>query len=546
MIRIPKSREKGVGALELLEQATALLRNARLETLACYYVGTLPFLLGLLWFWADMSRSADAGQRLAGGALGLALLFVWMKVWQARFAGRLLAQLGGNRQLPSLSSTILTQGGLQPWGFLILPLAALLTLPFGWCYAFFQNLTVLGGPDIRTTQRAARRQALLWPGQNHLLLALLTLIALVLFMNIALSAFFLPRLLKTLFGIESFFTRSNLMLLNSTFWAAVAASTHLCLDPLTKACYILRCHYGESLTSGADLRAQLKELASRPAMLILCLTLAAVLTASVPATHAETPGTTPRQLQQRAGRLDHSIEQVIRSPRFAWRLPREDGQLKKQELPSFLQASLDWLHDAAQTVGGWIKNFLNWLADKLPKPKLPNGRTGWGSGFSEHALALLYALLALLLSTAAIFTWRRLRKTREQAHEPSIQLVAPVPDLHDESLTADELSDERWAALARELLAKGELRLGLRALYLSSLASLSAARFVVIARFKTNRDYERELLRFAHAMPALAEAFSRNLRIFEGAWYGMHLPDEATLRLYVENHATIRGEHHAQ
>ena len=90
MILRPKSREKGIGAVELLEQATALLRQAPLDTLASYYLGTLPFMLVLLWFWADMSRSADADLRLAGGALALAILFIWMKVWQSRFSGRLL------------------------------------------------------------------------------------------------------------------------------------------------------------------------------------------------------------------------------------------------------------------------------------------------------------------------------------------------------------------------------------------------------------------------------------------------------------------------
>lgn len=544
MIRIPKSREKGVGAVELLEQATALLRSTPLATLACYYLGTLPFLLGLLWFWADMSRSADAGQRLAGGALGLALLFIWMKVWQARFAGRLLAQLGGQRQLPPLAGSILVQGGLQPWGFIILPLAALLTLPLGWCFAFFQNITVLGGPDSRSVQRKARQLALLWPGQNHLLIALLGLISLVLFSNLALSAFLLPRLLKLLFGIESLFTRSNLLLLNSTFWAAVAAATHLCADPLIKACYVLRCHYGESLATGADLRADLKALGDRSLLLILALTLAAVLGAGVPALSAE-PQPGP-QLQQRAAQLDRSIGQVISSRRFAWRLPREGGRLEKQELPGFLRASLEWLQDAATTVGGWIKGLLDWLADKLPKPKLSGGGSGWGAGFGQYALVLLYGLLALVLAGGAVFAWRHLRRGTPLQPQLATRTVAVEPDLNDEALTADELSEDRWAALARELLARGEVRLGLRAIYLATLAGLAEARLLVIIRCKTNHDYERELLRFSHAMPGVSEAFSLNLRIFEGAWYGMHLPDQGTLQQYLDNHARIRSQLRAQ
>ncbi|QOX80537.1 DUF4129 domain-containing protein [Trichlorobacter lovleyi] len=542
MIRIPKSREKGIGAVELLEQATALLRQAPLDTLACYYLGSLPFMLVLLWFWADMSRNADADQRLAGGALVLSILFVWMKVWQSRFSGRLLQQLGGAAELPALSGSVMVQGGLQPWGFIILPMAGLITLPFGWCYAFFQNITVLGGPDWRTVQRKARRLALLWPGQNHLLLALLALIFLVLFANIAVGVYFLPHLLKTLFGIETIFTRSDQMLLNSTFWAAIAVLTQLCLDPLVKACYVLRCHYGESLSSGADLRAQIKSIAGRAALLVPLIAFWLVTCGSLPVSAAPQTDEPQQRLQQRAARLDRAAAEVIKDPRFAWRLPREHHQLEKRALPGFMQSIITWIQDSAATVGGWIDDVIKWLLKKLPKPSLHGGKPGWGGNFSDVALLLLYLLLALLLCFGAIFAWRRLRRTTQPEAELPMHTLQVAPDLHDESLIASELTEERWLALARELLEKGELRLGLRALYLATLAALADAKLVVIARCKTNHDYERELLRFSHALPRISEAFSLNLRIFEAAWYGMHLPDDETVRSYLDNHRRITSD----
>jgi hypothetical protein len=542
MIRTPKSREKGIGAVELLEQATALLRQAPLDTLACYYLGTVPFMLVLLWFWADMSRSADADQRLAGGALALSILFIWMKVWQSRFSGRLLMQLGGAAELPSITGSVMVQGGLQPWAFIILPLAGLVTLPFGWCYAFFQNITVLGGPDWRTVQRKARQLALLWPGQNHLLLALLLLIFLVLFANIAVGVYFLPHLLKSLFGIETIFTLSNRMLLNSTFWAAIVVLTQLCLDPLVKACYVLRCHYGESLSSGADLRAQIKTVAERATLPVLLVVFSLVTCGSQPAFAAAPVVEPQQQLQQRAARLDRSVEQVIKDPRFAWRLPREHHQLEKRELPGFMQSIITWVQDTAVTVGGWIKDVIKWVVKKLPKPSFSGGKHNWGGNFSDIALLLMYLLLALLLCFGAIFAWRRLRRTPKPEAELPMHTLQMTPDLHDESVIASELTEERWLALARELLEKGELRLGLRALYLATLAALADAKLVVIARCKTNHDYERELLRFSHAMPRLSEAFSLNLRIFEAAWYGMHLPDDETVRSYLDNHRRITSD----
>ena len=59
-----RSRFTEPKALELTEQAVALLRRSPFSAWAAYYLGTLPFLLGLLYFWGDMSRDAAASQRL--------------------------------------------------------------------------------------------------------------------------------------------------------------------------------------------------------------------------------------------------------------------------------------------------------------------------------------------------------------------------------------------------------------------------------------------------------------------------------------------------
>jgi len=45
---------------------------------------------------------------------------------------------------------------------------------------------------------------------------------------------------------------------------------------------------------------------------------------------------------------------------------------------------------------------------------------------------------------------------------------------------------------------------------------------IAIAKFKSDRDYERDLRRRVHVKPDLLKAFSQNLLIFERAWYGMH------------------------
>jgi len=85
------SRQQGKSGFELIEEATHLLRTAPVTVLASYYLGSLPFILGLLYFWADMSRDPYAPQHLTAAALGLALLFLWMKFWQVIFARKLRA-----------------------------------------------------------------------------------------------------------------------------------------------------------------------------------------------------------------------------------------------------------------------------------------------------------------------------------------------------------------------------------------------------------------------------------------------------------------------
>ena len=63
-------RKQGRPALDLIEEAVHLLRTAPAGALAAYYLGALPFVLGLLFFWADMSTSAFARRHVAEAALG--------------------------------------------------------------------------------------------------------------------------------------------------------------------------------------------------------------------------------------------------------------------------------------------------------------------------------------------------------------------------------------------------------------------------------------------------------------------------------------------
>ncbi|MBL0714818.1 MAG: hypothetical protein JJV98_14075 [Desulfosarcina sp.] len=253
------------GPVSLIEEGSHLLRALPFSILAAYAIGTLPFVWGLLVFWADMSRSALASGHSSAAALGLVLLFIWMKSWQTVYCRQVIAWLT-QREAPRWTFVRLMriaahQGLLQATGFILLPLAVLLTVPAAWVYAFYQNVTVMDEGDsegLAGLVRNARHQAVLWPKQNHLILLILSAFGLFVFFNSVMVLALAPALLKRFFGIDTIFTLSGVWgLFNTTFLVVAAGLTHVCLDPLIKTVYTLRCFYGRSLKTGEDLRAWL-------------------------------------------------------------------------------------------------------------------------------------------------------------------------------------------------------------------------------------------------------------------------------------------------
>jgi hypothetical protein len=557
MRRRRQSRD-GEGALELIEQAVHLLRLSGARALGLYYLGAAPFVLGLLYFWVDMSRSSAAEDHCAPAALGTALLFFWMKTWQAIFVGQLKPQITGRPAPPLTGSRLfrvaLVQTVLQPSGLFILPTALLITLPFGWVYAFYQSVTAAAtydGADVRLAFQKAARHAQLWPKQNHLLLAIFLLLGVVVFVDVGLGLFQIPWLLKTLFGVESAFTRGGWTFFNTTFLAAVCGLTYLCLDPLMKTVYLLRTFYGESLRTGEDLKAELKSIPtlSRAAMTVLVLAL--FVFNGLAATRSVKTGETPSQLpwpelqdprvEVSPPELDRSIAQVIEQREFNWRLPRErrvEDQTRKGVLASFVDGVLETIRGWGKNLARWGKAALNrvvdfmvWLKEKVfGKSKPPSGARDSRMSWMIALQILIFVLLALAAAVVALLFYRTWRRRRGTAMISAV--VAPVPDLADENVVASQLPADDWLKLAGELMGRGELLLALRALYLASLAHLAQREMISVAKFKSNRDYEQELRRRARSLPELQAAFTENVAVFDRAWYGLHEVTEEALQRF--------------
>ena len=589
----PKASSSRTG-LDLVDEAFHRLRLAPAGTLGVYYAGTLPFILALLYFWADQSRSPDATAHAASGGLIVTALFLWMKICQAVFAARLTARLRGEGTDPwtwaRLGRLAFVQATWHGPGLFVLAVASVLTIPLGWTYAFYQNITVLGDGGEgtwRTTSRRAFRAALRNPRQNHAGLSILSLLGVFVALNLLVAIVLGPQLLKMFTGEENLFTRAGWHLVNTTFFAVLFSLVYLVLDPVAKAFYTLRCFYEDSLRTGDDL---LSELAALPAPAAALATGAAAAPALPPAaaagrarpvaasvagwfllgtlallpwhplSAADAPAAAPVTAPASgapvgavvpAARtvsppvLGRSIDDALRQRKFAWRLPRPDEKEVSGPLDAFLKSIGDWLHARWVTISAWLKAIIEWLR-KWWHPRqetpTPSNDTGFG-GLSPGTLRTLMISLAVLLAALiAYLTWRQWQARRAPTVAGrAVAAASPPPDLTDDGVLATQLPEDEWLRLAQQLLGNGERRLALRAFYLSGLSSLAARGLLVIARHKSNRDYLLELRRRARLEPELQGAFGRNVARFERVWYGSHPADDALIAAFQVDRQKVLG-----
>jgi hypothetical protein len=593
-VKRSSKRQDGKSAVDILEEAVHVLR-ATPSVLVPYYIGSLPFILGLLYFWTDMSTGANAWRHCSQAAWGMVLLFVWMKIWQSVYERRLLAQIRGETVPPwgirRILRTASIQTAIQPWSIIILPLTFIIILPFPQMFSFFQNVTLIGSGDegnMRTVIRHAWQQASLWPMQNTLIIWLtspfvLVIVAIIFFvflattsslypgavlfilliiivlsiplcplgmimaLNIGIVVILIPALLKTLFGIETIFSLSGIHIVNDTFFAVVCSLAYLCLDPLMKASYCLRCFYGESLHTGEDLKVELRSLA-RPGImaavvLALVLTLGTITNASA---QSHTARITNNNSLIVAQELDAAIESTINHPKYTWRMPREKPPKDAEgenAVHAFLTPIINALKDGWHLIVKGLTKAWNFIADILSRirpslPVLKKPDTQW----TPWSRALIIIPLACILAVLAFFLWRARKKRRPRILEEAEANHDLTLDITREDVDATALPEDGWLNLARELMEKGELRLALRALYLATLAFLAHQELITIAQYKSDREYEWELRRRSHAQPQLVGVFAENRALFERAWYGLHEVTPGIMERFSHNQEQIRTD----
>ncbi|THB77981.1 MAG: DUF4129 domain-containing protein [Desulfobacteraceae bacterium] len=518
----------------MIEEAIGLVRSLPAGLLAWYYLGTGPFCLGLLYFTVDMSKGAFSHEYCFSASLGMAGLFVWMKSFQSLFAVKVYEHLGQIRISQwtprSVLRMIYIQTIIHASALIILPVAALITIPLVWTFGMVQMILVCDYRHpmrIRTQVRHCFDIGRQYTRTNHLALLILIPFGLFVFLNVGLLFFQLPYLVKMFTAFETRFTMGGFNPLNSTFLMIVSCLTYLCLDPVIKAMFILQRFYGDAMSTGLDLMAGLKAVTKKAAGPVILGSLILTGLAVGSSQPARASGSVPTPVYAEpagenridAGDLDRQVKRVMAQREYQWRMPIPE---KETEATNWVISFFKWLKPYVKAVVEAVDNFFEaiwkFIRRLMPRMKEPVNikPDPPETGTPKY---LFYGIMGIsILVVVLVFILYRRKKSRLTPPEAEPEPVAV--DVSDEEITPQALPHDQWMTLARELMAEKKYRLAIRAMYLGTLAGLSARHLLDTAFHKSNRDYELELIRRAHEHPELVSAFGQTVRFFDRVWYG--------------------------
>jgi hypothetical protein len=577
MVRPPKlsPTSRGPRAMDLLDESLSLLRGTPLWLFFIYYAGAAPFCLGLVYFVFDLLESPRAELHLAPLSLGLTVLYLWMKTCQAVFARRLLERLQGGEAEPwtlaRWGNTALLQAVFGGSLLVVYPAALLMTIPFGWVNAFYHSISIVAtGPrsTVRGSINAAAKLSTVWPRQNHLILGIQLVALLFLFVNVGAMLAIIPALLDMLFGISTIFDQNESALSNSSYYLDVSVLCFLVMNPVSKAVYVLRCFYGRARFNGSDLRAELRfhqreSRRERPPVRLLAL-LAAMLVPffalparadAPPAPSAAAVTTEPLRTNPNPPRillslppepapstksLNTAIDQTLQKDEFAWRQAEAAAPQEDNSFLGRLARSVGHFRDyVLHKIGRAFDKVADWIFGHQHSPDVSASKLSTLQAIPWRLIFVLLAVVVVLVLAMLVLRYFR----RKPGTGPGIATAAPVRsvDLEAEDVRADQLPEDSWLALAQDLIAKGELRLALRALYLATLSILAHSELIRLGAAKSNRDYLTELARRLRGREEAVPVFRDSVHLFEASWYGTHAVTDDVLGRMRSNHQTVRG-----
>jgi hypothetical protein len=345
--------------------------------------------------------------------------------------------------------------------------------------------------------------------------------------GIAAFAFMIPWLLEHLLGIETPLSQSfGSMLSNTSFIAVLYFLVFMILDPLMKISMLIRRFQFLSRSSGEDILVALKEFSRRGrgaagALFVLLLALFSFAPGRCQAEAVETEAIAVGPVQERE-QLDTALDQTLRQPRYTWRMPRDlELNLDKNEenLPGWVKWMQDFLKKISESIRELMDRVRDWIENLFEgrNNKGWKGLKGFRIGFAE---GLFYILLAGVLITTLVLLLKWLRTRRHLMAAVQKPAAKVHVDIHDHGVSPDALPPDEWLELAGSLVAKGDYRAAMRALFLGALAKLGEADLITLRAYKSNYDYRRELELRARDQNGVIDNFKWLCQLMECTWYG--------------------------
>jgi hypothetical protein len=484
-----KERPSG---FELLDDSLALLRELPARAWAGYLPCTLVFVWAMLRLWMDSTR-VGSHERIVEGALAAAATYIAKQLGECWLARGLWERASGESVSTRWWPAALRQAAWQPWAVPMLPIGFCAAIPFPYLLWFFRNLSANCARGVDRPAAEAWDRARSEQGQSWTFLAAATLAALLVYLNLLVAAVVLPQLVSSFTGFQSAWASPRVLLRTGALHAILVGIVYVLFDSLFTSAAVIRSFSEGSKRTGGDLMALLRRM---PAAAVLLAVLLA-------------PAMSAQAVDQ--AQLDQSIDRVLQRQEFVWRLPPENAP----EPPSWLKALDAWFKKVRQA---W-----DWLMDRLDQwfKLRPGGRenTQGTSVAPAGTLRILLVSLAVVALFGVLYVlWRHRSSTAPT--EPVAAVPAKV-DLRDEGVSADQLPEESWLAMARDLEAAGEYRLALRAIHLAGLRRLAHLDLVSIRRWKSGRDYIAEFARRGRGNAETNSLFRASWRAFDLGWYGL-------------------------
>ncbi len=509
--------------IDTLEEAFDLLQRCSASGWLRYLAGAAPLIVGLLFVWNEFSSTTVSGDDPMIASLLLVALLVWFYRCRQIFAEHLRANLGVSPvRAKRLSFSLACFEGTK---LLAMPFAVISVFPLAWATTFYRSLTTFAGEGLSARDAAAKawRASLGWQRENWLVLAILNLLGLVVFADVAVTVIVAPILVRIFTGYESAFTQRGTAALSIQL-PIILALTWICFDPLLQAVYTVRAFQWESLRTGEDLLVRLKRLP------LIVLTLLSILAFTGTSLRAA-----PTALSREA--LNQSIDQTLQSSDYNWRNPPTPVEAGKKDwfvdavdrALALLQKSWKAIRDLWSDVLDWIDRLLRQTTPSIDKAQ---------PGKPSAVRPIFYALAVLISALALVLIWKF--GPRRKLLPLAIATAPPAIDLTNEGLLASDLPEDEWLQMAERYANSGDLRLALRALYLGTLALLNRRGLLTIHACKSNRDYEGELRRRGRDT-GLSQIFRQNIRSFEQSWYGFHEVTSDQIQNFRDNLGRMRS-----